>query len=178
MSQQDSSSDGSITPSSTRPGNGRDCVIKGRNCRHLGHLEAIPINLGGTLQRVSRACVGYVNTMWSVITSNEHGPKWNICFKLPGPGNNWIAQTVVDSGAREELMRLIRANEPKDSQYKYHTYYLLHHGDNSLYGGDKTIESFIFESYLEDQGRERVPEGPEMIPTLQERLGFDVCELF
>ncbi|KAH7191857.1 uncharacterized protein B0J16DRAFT_379745 [Fusarium flagelliforme] len=170
MSQQDSSSDGSITPSSTRSDDPPELFVKGPHCRYLGHLEAIPINLGGTLQRVFKACVGYIDTMWSVMTSNDHGPKYDICFKLPSPGNNWIGQTVVDSGAREELMRLIRANEPKGSQYKYHTYYSLH-------DGRKTTESFIFESYLEDEGRERVPEGPEMIPTLQERLGFDVCEL-
>ncbi|KAJ4136489.1 hypothetical protein NW768_004103 [Fusarium equiseti] len=170
MSQQDTSLDGSISPSSSQSEDPPEWFIKGRHCHHLGHLEAIPINLGGTLQLVLIADVGYNDTQWCVFTNNAYGPKYDICFKLSGPGNNWIAQTVVGSGSSEELFQLVQTSEPKGSTYRYHIHVTLTHGV-------RVTESYIFESYLEGEDRERVPEGPEMIPTLQERLGFDTCEI-
>lgn len=170
MSQQDSSSDDSISPSSDRFEGPPERLVKGRHCHHLGHLEAIPINFGGTLRRVSKACVGYSDTEWRILNSNSHGPKNNICFKLPCPGNNWIATIQLLSDSSAELLKLVQASEPKGSKYNYHRYITLTYGE-------RVNESHIFESYLEDEDRERVPEGPEMIPTLQKRLGFDVCAM-
>ena len=170
MSQQDSSSDGSISPSSSQSEDPPEWFIKGQDCHHLGHLEAIPVNHGGILLRVFNACVGYNYTGWKVFTVNGYGPRWDVCFKLPCPGNNWIAQTVVGFGSLEELLQLVQANEPKGCKYKYHRYTTLTHGE-------RVTNSFIFEGHLEGEDRERVPEGPEMIPTLQKRLGFDTCEI-
>ncbi|CAG7557908.1 unnamed protein product [Fusarium equiseti] len=170
MSQQDSGSDGSISPSSSRSDDPPHWFVKGRDCHYLGHLEAIPINLGGTLHLVFKACVGYNDTEWNVFTSNDHGPVWDICFKLPCPGNNWIAKITIGSGSITELLRLVVAGEPQGAGYKYHRYSTVTHGE-------RLTEAFIFESYLEGEERERVPRGPEMISTLRERLGFDVTEI-
>lgn len=175
MSQQDSSSnpepDESISSSIPRVqlADILNLNIKGRDCRYISHLEAIPVNHGGTLQIVFKAGVDYNNTEWQVFTSNYWGPDCDICFKLPCPGNNWIAKIAVGSDSRSELLKLVKASAPKGFKYKYHRYGKVHYGD-------KVTESFIFESYLEDEDKERVPEGPEMIPTLRERLGFQACE--
>ena len=175
MSQQDSSSDSesdeSISSSSPRLrlADILNLSIKGRDCRYISHLEAIPVNHGGTLPIVFKACVDYNNTEWQVFTSNYWGPACNICFKLPCPGNNWIAKIAVGSDSRSELSKLVKASAPKGVKYEYHRYGKVNYGD-------RVTESLIFKSYLEDEERERVPEGPEMIPTLQKRLGFDACE--
>ncbi|KAJ4024569.1 hypothetical protein NW766_000807 [Fusarium irregulare] len=179
MSQQDSSSDGSVSTShshsqsedppvwSTSEFEDSSNWVMAPDCPRLGHLEAIL----STSELVSEACVRYDETGWWVRNSNGHGPKYDICFKLPCPGNNWIARLAVGSDSWPELLKLVKANEPKGVKYKYHRY------ETTTYG-ETITESLIFESFLEGEEREQVPRGPEMVLTLQERLGFDVAMMW
>ena len=173
MSHQDSESDGSTSPSdsssSDSDGSASPCnSISSEDSwdlRHLGHVEAIPVNHGGILKIVRRACVETSAGSWVVLNLNYHGPDDDIAFRIPGPGNNWIA-SITHHRVMDELRALIRSGDTKG--YKYHWY------SKTKQVGDTVYQSFIIESYLESDKKERVPEGPEMIETLEDRIGFMV----
>jgi len=165
-SESESESDGSITPSSTASEDyAREAYVEGRVCHFLGHIEAIPINRGGTLVHVHRAWIrlGHETSReFSVLSDNPHGPRWDFCYKLSGPGNSWIARTSEDTDGSTELFETVAAHRSKG--YKHHIYECDHHG----------ASSWIIESYLEEKKPERVPEGRGMVWTLQQRLGFEI----
>jgi len=117
----------------------------------------------GTLKIVFNACVEHVAGSWGIRNSNYYGPKNNICFKLPGPGNNWIA-SISEAKAMEELDDIVDKHDNKGYEYHWYTTLMLEE--------DRRSRDFIVESYLEGEDRERVPEGRQMILTLKERLGF------
>ncbi|CAG7557907.1 unnamed protein product [Fusarium equiseti] len=184
MSHQDSESDGSTSPSSSSssdrisptsptPSHSDGSVSPSNSIssedswdlHHLGHVEAIPIKHGGILKVVLRACVEHVAGSWVVLNLNHHGPDDDICFRIPGSGNNWIA-CITDHRAMDELRDIIRSDDTKG--YKYHWYSKIKQV------GDTVYQNFIIESYLEGDKKERVPEGLDMIPTLEERLDFMV----
>ncbi|KAH7191856.1 uncharacterized protein B0J16DRAFT_379744 [Fusarium flagelliforme] len=164
MSQQDSesNSDGSISPTSSTSEN--PWPIFGRDCHHLGHLEAIPIKRSGNLKLIFKGSIEPVDEEWGICNANYHGPCTDICFKIPGPGNNWIA-ALVEHGSMDELVEIVQAHDTKG--YKYHWYTRFDHYRT------KPVQEVIVESYSEGDKRERVPEGPGMIATLAERItGF------
>jgi hypothetical protein len=168
-SESESESDGSITPSSTTSDDyPPENYVEGRDCHHLGHLEAIPIKREGTLVQIHHAWIWDRITEWTVLNTNKFGPRFDYCYKLPGLGNNWIAKTTEGTGGSTELFETVQRHSTKG--YKYHVYECVHHGDN-------TLSSWIIESYLEVEKKEKVPEGRQMIWTLKERLGFDVWDL-
>ncbi|KAH7191855.1 uncharacterized protein B0J16DRAFT_410624 [Fusarium flagelliforme] len=155
-----SDSDGSVSPSNSISSE------DSWDLHHLGHVEAIPINHGGILKVVVRACVEmYRDGDWTVHNCNYHGPERDICFRIPGSGNNWIA-SITNPRAMDELRGIIRSGDTKG--YEYHWYSTEDHDDD----GDNISQEFIIESYLEGEKKERVPGGPEMIETLEERIGF------
>lgn len=171
-----SHSDGSVSPSdsTSSDSDGSLGTLSPRNSissedswdlRHLGHVEAIPVNHGGILKIVRRACVETSAGSWVVLNLNYHGPDDDIAFRIPGPGNNWIA-CITHHRVMDELRALIRSGDNKG--YKYHWY------SKTKQVGDTVYQSFIIESYLESNKKERVPEGPEMIETLEDRIGFMV----
>lgn len=102
---------------------------------------------------------------WTVHNCNYHGPERDICFRIPGSGNNWIA-SITHLRAMNELRGIIQSRDTKG--YEYHWYSTVDHDDD----GDNISQEYIIESYLEGEKKERVPEGPEMIETLEERIGF------
>jgi len=185
MSHQDSESDGSTSPSSSSssdwisptsptPSHSDGSVSPSNSIssedswdlNHLGHVEAIPIKHGGILKVVLRACVEiYRDGDWTVHNCNYHGPERDICFRIPGSGNNWIA-SITRPKAIDELRDLVQSHDTKG--YEYHWYNTEDHDDD----GDNISQELIIESYLESDEKERVPEGPEMIETLEERMGF------
>ncbi|KAH7191858.1 uncharacterized protein B0J16DRAFT_393919 [Fusarium flagelliforme] len=174
MSQHDSESepesDGSITPSNSDAEDyAREAYVEGRVCRFLGHIEAIPINREGTLVQVHRAWIRVTHRSshnFSVLSDNPQGPRWDFCYKLPGPGNSWIARTSDDTDASTELFETVGKHSIKG--YKLHTYECDHDG----------ASSWIIESYLEKEKKERVPAGNQMVWTLQQRLGFEIGDKY
>ncbi|RBR23132.1 uncharacterized protein FIESC28_04127 [Fusarium coffeatum] len=169
-SESESESDGSITPSSASAEEyARDAYVEGRVCRFLGHIEAVPINREGTLVQVHRAWVNVTHRTrrdFSVLSDNPHGPRWDFCYKLPGPGNSWLARTTEDTNASTELFQTVQKHSVKG--YKHHTYECDHNG----------ASSWIIESYPEEEKMDKVLEGREMIRTLQQRLGFEIGDVY
>ncbi|CAG7557909.1 unnamed protein product [Fusarium equiseti] len=168
MSHQDShyDSDGSITHTShSSDEDPLDEYVEGRICHFLGHLEAIPINREGTLAHVHHAWIralGAPDREFSVLNSNAHGPRFDFCFKLPSPGNNWLARTSDGTGGTTELFETVQKHSTKG--YKIHVYECVH----------LQSSSWIIESYLKEEKMKRVSEGENMIWDLQQRLGFEI----
>lgn len=100
---------------------------------------------------------------WGITNCNQHGPKRDVCFKIPSPGNKWIA-SITNPKALLELRDLVWSHNTKD--YEYHWYIRVDHDGRNM------SREFIVESYLESEKKGRVSEGPDMIETLEERLGF------
>nr|CEG04898.1 unnamed protein product [Fusarium clavum] len=178
MSQQDSDldSDASISPTNSIPSHSDENMstssstsenqwpIHGRDCHHLGHLEAIPIQRNGTLKLIFKASIDTAGEEWGIRNANCHGPYHDICFKIPGPGNNWIA-AITEPAAMVELAEIMKAHDTKG--YGYYLYSRLDHYRS------KKVQEVIFESFPEGEEEGRVPEGPEMIATLAKRIiGF------
>ena len=175
MSQQDSSSDGSISPTDSTSSHSDENIslfsstsedqgpIHGLDCHHLGHTEAIPITRNGILKLISKASIT-AGEEWGIRNANHHGPYHDICFKIPGPGNNWIA-AITEPAAMVELVGMMQAQNTKG--YEYYLYSRFDHYRS------KEVQEVIFESFLRGEEEGRVPEGPEMIATLAERIvGF------
>ncbi|KAJ4136488.1 hypothetical protein NW768_004102 [Fusarium equiseti] len=171
MSQDsDFDSDGSISSSSTD--SDEDPLgeyVEGRICHFLGHLEAIPINREGTLLQVHHAWIRVTDptdSEFSVLNSNPHGPKFDFCYKLPGPGNNWLARTTNGSDGTTELFETVQKHSIKG--YKLHVYECVH----------QRASSWIIESYLKETKMKRVPEGNSLAWTLQQRLRFEIGDAY
>lgn len=92
-------------------------------CRHLANLEAIPFRHGGRLSIVRRACVDVEGDAWCVINTNLHGPRTDICYRIPGPKNNWLAR-LSDRSTLNELSSIIFAHETKDQKRCDYIHYL------------------------------------------------------
>ncbi|RBR23133.1 uncharacterized protein FIESC28_04128 [Fusarium coffeatum] len=174
ISSSSSSSSEHISPTSPTPSDPNRSISRSHSISsqdswdryQRGHIEAIPINHGGILKIVMTACVEvYRDGDWGIKNCNYHGPERDICFRVPGPGNNWIA-SITDPRAMNELRNIIRSGDTKG--YEYHWYSTTDYDDD----GDNISQEFIIESYLEGNKKERVPAGPEMIATLEERLGL------
>ncbi|KAI1056076.1 hypothetical protein LB507_001540 [Fusarium sp. FIESC RH6] len=168
MSQHDSDSesDGSITASSTSSdGNPPEGYVEGRACHFLGHLEAIPVTREGTLVQVHHAWVRVADRNdheFSVLSSNPHGPRFNFCYKLPGPGNNWLARTSNNTDATTELFVHVQKQGIKG--HKIHVYQCVHVQNSS----------WIIESYPKENKTKRIPQDEALAWSLQQRLHFEI----
>ncbi|KAJ4024568.1 hypothetical protein NW752_003136 [Fusarium irregulare] len=173
MSQHDSDSesDGSITASSTSSDDNLPAeYVEGRVCHFLGHLEAIPVTREGTLVQVHHAWVRVTDPNdheFSVLSSNPHGPRFNFCYKLPGPGNNWLARTSDNTDATTELFVHVQKQGIKG--HKIHVYQCVHHAQSS---------SWIIESYPKEKKTKRIPQTEALAWSLQQRLRFEIGDTF
>ncbi|OBS21630.1 hypothetical protein FPOA_07966 [Fusarium poae] len=144
-------------------------------CRHLAHLEAIPIRHGGHLRLIRRARVSLSQGTWYVTTWNNGGPDIDICYRVPGSKNNWIARfsRVGSSEKMSELLSLV-ASYFTEEQKSYDQKHYINHEE--VEGEDAT--SIIIESFKgTSEGQVTlVMTGPEEIPALQARLGFRIWD--
>ncbi|KAL6913714.1 hypothetical protein FSST1_011474 [Fusarium sambucinum] len=142
-------------------------------CGHLAHLEAIPIRHGGRLRLVRRARVAFTEDTWHVINWNCSGPDIDICYRVPGNKNTWIARFSTNDNGRMmlELLRLIESHCTDKQKFYDQTHYIGYDEED----GEDAMSIII--DLFEGTGEGSITEvltGPEKIPLLQTKLGFGI----
>ncbi|CEI69329.1 hypothetical protein FVEN_g3929 [Fusarium venenatum] len=145
------------------------------DCRHLAHIEAIPIRHGGRLRLVRRARVAFTEDTWHVINWNCGGPDIDICYRVPGHKNTWIARLSTDDNGKMmlELLRLIESRCTDKQKVYDRNHYIGYDEEDGEDAMSIIIE--LFEGTGEGSITEVLTE-PEKIPLLQAKLGFGVME--
>ncbi|PTD04508.1 hypothetical protein FCULG_00001253 [Fusarium culmorum] len=127
---------------------------------HIAQIEAIPFSHKNIVRIVSHAHVIVDRDIWFVCVRKFFNLKVNFCYRIPGPKNTWIAR--ISSPANEvELIRIVGHHLPQEQK----RYDRVHYITSESLGGKEAI-SLIIEST-----------GPENIPSLQQRMGFQVIEV-
>ncbi|CAF3582896.1 unnamed protein product [Fusarium graminearum] len=159
--------------SSTSSGSDGEFPSDPDECRHLGHIEAIPYGHNRNVRIIRRARVAIEEDNWFVMNWNFYGPKVDICYRIPGPKNTWIAR--ISSRVNEgELLRIVGHHSSQEQQRWDRVHYITsesHMGEDAV--------SFIVECVKRTAtGRLfHKATGPEKIPALQQRMGFQVIEV-
>ncbi|PCD31923.1 hypothetical protein FGRA07_09922 [Fusarium graminearum] len=159
--------------SSTSRGSDGEFPSDPDECRHLGHIEAIPYGHNRNVRIIRRARVAIEEDNWFVMNWNFYGPKVDICYRIPGPKNTWIAR--ISSRVNEgELLRIVGHHSSQEQQRWDRVHYITsesHMGEDAV--------SFIVECVKRTAtGRLfHKATGPEKIPALQQRMGFQVIEV-
>ncbi|KAM0303980.1 hypothetical protein HYE67_004065 [Fusarium culmorum] len=139
---------------------------------HIAQIEAIPFSHKNIVRIVSHAHVIVDRDIWFVCVRKFFNLKVNFCYRIPGPKNTWIAR--ISSPANEvELIRIVGHHLPQEQK----RYDRVHYITSESLGGKEAISLIIECKKATTRRIIRKATGPENIPSLQQRMGFQVIEV-